>query len=93
MFSPRENRAERRPDEVQMAADLYLDNEYRHVLNALLLANANDEQVSASLNVPESVQASIAICFLTVRLSRTTSHEPATSKSLPARSNSSSYIN
>lgn len=42
-------------DEVQMAADLYLDNEYRHVLNALLLANANDEQISASLNVPESV--------------------------------------
>jgi hypothetical protein len=42
-------------EEVQLATELYSDNEYRHVLNALLLASANDEHVSASLALPEAV--------------------------------------
>lgn len=50
-------------NEVRLAADLYQDDEYRHVLNALFLANANDETMSASLAIPEAVLGAYRYLF------------------------------
>lgn len=52
--------------EVQQACDLYRDEEYRHVMNALILSGAHEERVEGGLGIPTAVYGSYRHLFFDI---------------------------